>query len=80
MRLGASAVRTLLRLIDVWLTLGILGMLCIMGTLQNQCLGDLAAGIVVIREPVGRRPPGLSRSLPQGTSRSPTPAPSTGSM
>jgi hypothetical protein len=43
---GASTVRTLLRLIDVWLTLGILGMLCIMGTRQNQRLGDLAAGTV----------------------------------
>jgi hypothetical protein len=52
-RLGPSAVRTLLRLIDVWLTLGILGMLCIMGTRHNQRLGDLAAGTVVIREPRG---------------------------
>jgi hypothetical protein len=37
----------------VWLTLGIVGMLCIMGTRQNQRLGDLAAGTVVIREPPG---------------------------
>ena len=29
-------------------------MLCIMGTRQNQRLGDLAAGTVVIREPRGR--------------------------
>jgi uncharacterized RDD family membrane protein YckC len=51
---GPSAVRTLLRLIDVWATLSILGMLCIMGTRQNQRLGDLAAGTVVIREPRGQ--------------------------
>lgn len=47
---GPSAVRTLLRLIDEWLTLGIVGMLCIMGTRQNQRLGDVAAATVVIRE------------------------------
>jgi uncharacterized RDD family membrane protein YckC len=45
-----SVVRTMLRLIDVYLTLGMVGLACIVGTPRNQRLGDLAAGTVVIRE------------------------------
>ncbi len=47
---GSSAVRTLLRLIDQWLTLGIVGMVAIQFTSRNQRLGDLAAGTIVVRE------------------------------
>jgi uncharacterized RDD family membrane protein YckC len=45
-----SVVRTMLRLIDVYLTLGMVGLGCIVGTPRNQRLGDLAAGTIVIRE------------------------------
>ena len=48
--LGSSAVRTILRLIDEWLTLGIVGMVAIQFTSRNQRLGDLAAGTIVVRE------------------------------
>jgi uncharacterized RDD family membrane protein YckC len=48
---AASAVRNLLRLIDVWLTFGIVGMVSIFVTERNQRLGDLAAGTIVVREP-----------------------------
>ncbi|MFZ0042947.1 MAG: RDD family protein [Solirubrobacteraceae bacterium] len=48
--LGASAVRTLLRLIDVWLTLGVVGTVSIISTRRNQRVGDLAATTIVIRE------------------------------
>lgn len=51
--LGASAARTLLRIIDQWATLGLLGMLLISVTGRNQRLGDLAGGTIVLRE---RRP------------------------
>jgi uncharacterized RDD family membrane protein YckC len=45
-----SVVRTILRLIDVYLTFGMVGLGFILGTPRNQRLGDLAAGTVVIRE------------------------------
>ena len=45
-----SVVRTMLRLIDVYLTLGMVGLGCIVGTPRNQRLGDLAAGTIVVRE------------------------------
>ncbi len=48
--LGSSAVRTLLRIVDIWLTLGIVGSVSIMATRRNQRLGDLAAGTIVVRE------------------------------
>lgn len=57
---GSSAVRTLLRLIDQWLTLGIVGMVAIQFTSRNQRLGDLAAGTIVVRErtsPAAQSPP-----------------------
>lgn len=45
-----SVVRTMLRLVDVYLTLGMVGLGFIVGTPRNQRLGDLAAGTVVVRE------------------------------
>jgi uncharacterized RDD family membrane protein YckC len=53
--LGPSAVRNLLRLIDEWLTLGIVGFISIQATKRNQRLGDLAAGTIVIRERRGSK-------------------------
>jgi len=47
---AASAVRNLLRLIDVWLTLGIVGITSILMTRRDQRLGDLAARTLVIRD------------------------------
>jgi uncharacterized RDD family membrane protein YckC len=46
-----SAVRNLLRLIDGWVTFGIVGMVSIFVTERNQRLGDLAASTLVVREP-----------------------------
>ncbi|MBV9310697.1 MAG: RDD family protein [Solirubrobacterales bacterium] len=48
---AASAVRNLLRLIDVWVTIGTVGIVSIFVTRRDQRLGDLAAGTLVIREP-----------------------------
>lgn len=48
--LGSSASRTLLRLVDQWLTLGIAGSASIISTTRNQRLGDLAGGTIVVRE------------------------------
>jgi uncharacterized RDD family membrane protein YckC len=50
-RFAASAVRNLLRLIDVWLTFGVVGMVSILVTGRDQRLGDMAASTLVIREP-----------------------------
>jgi uncharacterized RDD family membrane protein YckC len=50
-RFAPSAVRNLIRLIDVWLTFGVVGMVSITATSRDQRLGDLAAGTLVIREP-----------------------------
>lgn len=51
---AASAVRNVLRLIDVWLTLGVVGSVTILATGRNQRLGDLAASTLVVREPRGK--------------------------
>lgn len=53
--LPASAVRNLLRLVDILPTAYLVGLLCIILTKRNQRLGDLAAGTIVIREPAGAR-------------------------
>ena len=45
-----SVVRTVLRLVDCYLSLGMVGIGCILGTARNQRLGDLAAGTIVVRE------------------------------
>jgi uncharacterized RDD family membrane protein YckC len=47
---GASAVRTLLLIVDVWATVMIAGTVSVIWTRRNQRLGDLAAGTIVVRE------------------------------
>jgi uncharacterized RDD family membrane protein YckC len=62
-----SAVRNLLRIVDLLPTAYLLGIVTILATKQNQRLGDLAAGTLVLREvkatvpitPVGPADPGL---------------------
>lgn len=46
----ASAIRNLLRLIDILPGFYVVGMVCVSVTALNQRLGDLAAGTVVVRE------------------------------
>ncbi|MEA2315582.1 MAG: hypothetical protein QOI03_2274 [Solirubrobacteraceae bacterium] len=64
--LPASAIRNLLRLIDILPGAYLVGILCIVLTKRNQRLGDLAAGTIVIREPTGGR-----RSVPRATDEQP---------
>ncbi len=47
----ASAIRNLLRLIDILPFAYLVGVISIMVTKRNQRLGDLAAGTLVVREP-----------------------------
>lgn len=49
-RLGSSVTRTVLRVIDEWLSLTVVGTVAIFATRRNQRLGDMAAGTVVIRQ------------------------------
>ncbi len=49
-----SAVRNLLRIVDIWATVLLAGIISILVTRRNQRLGDLAAGTIVVREPRGR--------------------------
>jgi len=49
--LPASAIRNLLRLIDILPGAYLVGIVSILVTKRNQRLGDLAAGTLVIREP-----------------------------
>lgn len=60
---GPSAVRNLMRIIDIWVTVLLAGIISILVTKKNQRLGDLAAGTIVVRE---RRPatavPALGRT------------------
>jgi uncharacterized RDD family membrane protein YckC len=49
--LPASAIRNLLRLIDILPSAYLIGIATILVTKRNQRLGDLAAGTLVIREP-----------------------------
>lgn len=51
----ASAVRTLMRVIDILPAAYLVGVISILLTKRNQRLGDLAAGTLVIREPRARR-------------------------
>jgi len=46
-----SAVRNLMRIVDVWGTALIAGVVSVLVTKRNQRLGDLAAGTIVVREP-----------------------------
>jgi uncharacterized RDD family membrane protein YckC len=54
---GASAVRNVLRIIDMWATAMIAGIVSIVLTKRAQRLGDLAGGTIVVRE---RRAPGAA--------------------
>ncbi len=47
---GPSAVRNLMRVIDIWATAMIAGSVSIIVTKRNQRLGDLAGGTIVVRE------------------------------
>jgi uncharacterized RDD family membrane protein YckC len=47
---GPSAVRNLMRVIDIWATAGIAGTVSILVTKRGQRLGDLAGGTIVVRE------------------------------
>jgi uncharacterized RDD family membrane protein YckC len=53
--LPASAIRNLLRLVDVLPGAYLVGLLTILSTRRNQRLGDLAAGTLVIRDATARR-------------------------
>jgi len=55
-----SAVRNLMRIVDVWGTALIAGVVSVLVTKRNQRLGDLAAGTIVVRE---RRDQGVMASL-----------------
>lgn len=52
-----SAVRNLLRLVDILPGTYIVGIISILATSRNQRLGDLAAGTIVVRERTGGRGP-----------------------
>lgn len=67
LRLGSSVTRTMLRLIDEWLSLTVAGTVAIMATRRNQRLGDLAAGTIVIRRS------GATASSPPSTIAEPAP-------
>ena len=69
-RFRHAAVRSILGLVDKWLTQGVVGVLAILFTRRNQRLGDLVAGTIVLRERTGAgrqravhfpAPPGLER-------------------
>ncbi len=66
---GTSAVRNLMRIIDIWATLCVAGATSILLTRRNQRLGDLAAGTIVVRE---ARQGALARSA-----AAPDPSPTT---
>lgn len=70
-----SVVRTVLRLVDVYLTIGMVGLGFIVGTPRNQRLGDLAAGTIVIRERRAAAAPGPATSAfaPATTPGAPVP-------
>lgn len=53
--LPASAIRTVMRLVDILPTAYLVGMSSIVVTRRNQRLGDLAASTIVVREPSRKR-------------------------
>jgi uncharacterized RDD family membrane protein YckC len=65
--LPASAIRNLLRFVDILPTAYLVGLVSILVTRRNQRLGDLAAGTLVIRD-AGRRnePPAAAAAPAQG--------------
>jgi uncharacterized RDD family membrane protein YckC len=62
-----AAIRTALGIVDFGLTLGSAAIICVMTTHDNQRLGDLVAGTIVLRERSGLRPPApVAFSVPPG--------------
>lgn len=55
----ASAIRTILRIVDFLPILYVVGVICMVTTKRDQRLGDLAAGTIVVRE----RFPGLNGAV-----------------
>jgi uncharacterized RDD family membrane protein YckC len=53
----SSAIRNIVRLLDVYGLLGVPAIVSVLVTRDNQRLGDLAAGTIVVRERLGDRPP-----------------------
>jgi uncharacterized RDD family membrane protein YckC len=76
---GPSAVRNLMRVIDIWATAMVVGSVSIILTPRNQRLGDLAGGTVVVRERragairFGRTAQSSSTPLPPATADRSTP-------
>lgn len=64
----ASALRNILRIVDALPGFYLVGILCVMSTRNNQRLGDLAAGTIVVRERA------QSTALPQPAPVPPGPA------
>ena len=66
-RFRHAAVRAALTLVDFYLTSGAAAILCILVTRNDQRLGDLAAGTIVVRERSGATAPhAITFSVPQG--------------
>ena len=66
-RFRHAAVRAALSLVDFYLTSGAAAILCILATRNDQRLGDLAAGTIVVRERSGATAPhAITFSVPQG--------------
>jgi uncharacterized RDD family membrane protein YckC len=66
-RFRHATVRAALGLIDLWLASGAVAILAVLLTRQNQRLGDLAAGTIVVRERTGaRRPAPATFVVPPG--------------
>ncbi|MBV8159362.1 MAG: RDD family protein [Acidimicrobiia bacterium] len=62
-----AAIRAALGLVDFALTSGAVAVICVLLTPQNQRLGDLAAGTLVLRERTGlRRPSPTTFAAPHG--------------
>jgi uncharacterized RDD family membrane protein YckC len=62
--LPASAIRNLLRFIDILPTAYLVGLVSILVTQRNQRLGDLAAGTLVIRDAGWRNEPAAAAAAP----------------
>ena len=62
-----AALRTVLGVVDFILTSGACAVICVLSTADNQRLGDIVAGTVVLRERTGlRRPAPTTFSPPPG--------------
>lgn len=66
-RFRHAAVRAALTLVDFYLTSGAAAILCILASRNDQRLGDLAAGTIVVRERSGATAPhAITFSVPHG--------------